>query len=284
MAGILRMQRSLLANLQACWPTAAAAGFAPGSPARQALEEAAVEMSSHFWCARAFATFPPFVLVRPGSSVPPAAVLTMRPLTLAGGCGRRAAVPRLLSVVQACSPAHLRTCWLGTHWAPSFGDSWHLLYPPPSRHLAILKPHLLNAYMLATLPPPSKDMSTQWHNVALDSMPLLAEGEVRSAVPRCAVLCFAVLCCAALCCAVLWPDRSTPGGAPLSAAALQRARRAALRHAMMHAALCCAVLCCAVPAPHAARPALHPPHLSLPCSNLVRLRLCATLTSATHSA
>ncbi len=42
----------------------------------------------------------------------------------------------------------------------------------------MLKPHLLNSYMLATLPPPSQDMSAKWHNVAVDSMPLLAEGEV----------------------------------------------------------------------------------------------------------
>ena len=48
-AGITRLQRRLLATLRDCWPAAAAAQFAPGSPARQALEAAAVEMSSHFW-------------------------------------------------------------------------------------------------------------------------------------------------------------------------------------------------------------------------------------------
>ncbi|PRW61087.1 hypothetical protein C2E21_0662 [Chlorella sorokiniana] len=93
-AGITRLQRRLLGTVRDCWPAAAAAHFVPGSPARQALEAAAVEMSSYFW------------------------------------------------------------------------------------HLAMLKPQLLNAYMLATLPPPSKDMSAQWHNVALDSMPLLADGEI----------------------------------------------------------------------------------------------------------
>lgn len=57
----------------------------------------------------------------------------------------------------------------------------------------MLKPHLLNAYMLATLPPPSKNMSAQWHNVARDSMPLLADGEVRCAALRRAVRCRAVV-------------------------------------------------------------------------------------------
>ncbi len=48
-ASIQRLQRRLLGTVRDCWPAAAAAQFAPGSPARQALEEAAVEMSTFFW-------------------------------------------------------------------------------------------------------------------------------------------------------------------------------------------------------------------------------------------
>ena len=42
----------------------------------------------------------------------------------------------------------------------------------------MLKPRLLSSYLLATLPPPGTDMSAQWRNLAVDSMALLADGEV----------------------------------------------------------------------------------------------------------
>lgn len=55
----------------------------------------------------------------------------------------------------------------------------------------------MHAYMIATLPPANLDLSAHWENVAVDSLPLLSEGEVRALLSGSA--CLGELCCRPSC-------------------------------------------------------------------------------------